>query len=186
MRPPIVAFTGLSGVGKSTLLVSAAAQLDFQHLQASALIKRGRETLAGQTVEQDRLRHTDLDENQRLLVRGLGASLDPATRLVVLDSHTLIERENDNFLVDPVVFEAVGIAAMIFLRDEPREIEKRRANDQSRARPQKDAASLATIQAEAVSQAELICRILDKRLYIEPPSNIDGVVELFRRLQTGA
>ncbi|WLB64210.1 AAA family ATPase [Bradyrhizobium japonicum] len=183
MKPTIVALTGLSGVGKSTLLVAFVARMRLQHLQASTLIKKGRETVLGQAVEQDQLRYSDLDENQRLLVRGLEASLNPASKLVVLDSHTVIERESDYFLVDPGVFAAVRIAAMIFLRDEPQEIEKRRANDQSRVRPRRDAADLAKVQAAAVRQAELICRRVGKPLYVETPSNVDCVVELFRRLQ---
>jgi adenylate kinase len=100
---------------------------------------------------------------------------------VVLDSHTLIERDTDHFLVDPAIFAAVGLAAMIFLRGEPHEIEKRRANDQSRSRPRKGADALAKVQAEAVSQAELICREIRVPLYIETPVNIDGLVELLRR-----
>lgn len=183
MKPTIVALTGLSGVGKSTLLVAVAERLRFQHLQASALIKRGRETVLAQAVEQDQLRYSDLDENQRLLVLGLEASLDPANQLVVLDSHTVIERENDHFLVDPGIFAAVGIAAMVFLRDEPQEIAKRRASDQSRVRPRKDAADLAKVQGAAITQAELICRKMGKPLHVVTPSNVDDVVELLRRLQ---
>jgi adenylate kinase len=184
MRPTIVALTGLSGVGKSTLLAAITSRMRFQHLQASALIKRGREIVLGQAVEQDQLRYSDLDENQRLLAQGLEASLDPASQLVVLDSHTVIEWENGHFLVESGVFAVAGIAGMIFLRDEAQEIVKRRANDQSRVRPRKDAADIARVQADAVTQAELICRKVGKPLYIETPSNVDGVVELLRRLQT--
>lgn len=183
MKPTIVALTGLSGVGKSTLLAAVATQLRFQHLQASALIKKGRETVLGEAVGHDQLRYSDLDENQRLLVRGLEVSL-AETQLVVLDSHTVIERECGHFLVDPGVFAAVGIAAMIFLRDDPQSIAKRRANDQTRVRPKKDAADLAEVQAEAVKQAELICRTVGKSLYVETPSNVDGVVELLLRFQS--
>lgn len=183
MKPTIVALTGLSGVGKSTLLVAVAVRLPLQHLQASALIKKGRETMLGQAMEQDQLKYSDLDENQRLLVHGLEASFDSANQLVVLDSHTVIERETDHFVVDPAVFAAVGIAAMIFLHDEPQEIEKRRDNDQSRKRPRKDAADLAKVQAEAAAQAELICRKVGVPLYVETPSNVDGVVELLGRFQ---
>jgi adenylate kinase len=184
MRPTIVALTGLSGVGKSTLLAVVATRLRFQHLQASTLIGKGREITSGQTVEQDDLRYTDPDENQRLLVRGLEASLDPETQLVVLDSHTVIERESEHFLVSPGVFEAIGIATMIFLHDDPQEIAKRRANDSSRVRPQKNADDLAKIQTEAINQAELICHTVGKPLYVETPSNVDGVVEILLRLQT--
>ncbi|MCS3925299.1 adenylate kinase [Bradyrhizobium elkanii] len=179
----MVALTGLSGVGKSTLIAKIAAQVEFQHLQASSLIERGRETMLGQAVSQDRLRYSDLDENQQLLICGLEASIDPAFQLVVLDSHTLIERDADHFVVDPTVFAAVGIAAMIFLHEEPRKIEKRRSNDRSRVRPRKDITALAKIQTEAAAQAELICREVGVPLHIEMPSNVDGVVELLRRFR---
>jgi adenylate kinase len=165
MKPRIVALTGLSGVGKSTLLVAAKARLRFQHLQASALIKKGRETRLGQAVAHDELRYSDRDENQRLLVRGLDASIDPVSPLVVLDSHTVIERATDHFIIEPAVFAAVGLAAMIFLHEQPQEIEKRRAGDRSRVRPQRDATALAVVQAEAAAQAELICREVGVPLY---------------------
>jgi adenylate kinase len=183
MKPRIVALTGLSGVGKSTLLVAATTRVQFQHLQASTLIKKGREAGLGQSVAHDQLRYSDLDENQRLLVRGLDASIDPLSPLVVLDSHTVIERANDHFLVEPAVFAAVGAAAMIFLHEQPQEIEKRRAGDRSRVRPQRDAVAIAIVQAEAAAQAELICRELSIPLFVEAPANDDGVVELLRRFQ---
>ena len=72
---------------------------------------------------------------------------------------------------------------MIFLHDEPQEIEKRRDNDQSRKRPRKDAGDLAKVQAEAAAQAELLCRKVGVPLYVETPSNVDGVVELLGRFQ---
>ncbi|UFZ07819.1 AAA family ATPase [Bradyrhizobium ontarionense] len=181
MRPKIVALTGLSGVGKSTLLVAVAPRLPFQHLEASSLIKKGRAIMLGQTVAQDQLRYSDLDENQNLLVRGLEASINHASQLVVLDSHTLIERDTEHFLIGPEVFAALELAVMIFLREEPHEIEKRRVNDQSRLRPRKDAAALAKVQAEAVAQAELICREIGVPLHVEMPSNVDGLVDLLCR-----
>jgi adenylate kinase len=184
MKPTVVALTGLSGVGKSTLLVAVADRQPFQHLQASALIKKGRASLLGQAIEQDQLRYSDLYENQRLLVGGLEASLDSTNQLVVLDSHTVIERENDHFFIDPGIFAAVEVSAMIFLRDEPQEIEKRRSNDQSRMRPRKDAVGLAQAQNEAVAQAELICRKLSVPLYLETLLNVDRVIELLYHLQS--
>jgi adenylate kinase len=180
MRPPVVALTGLSGVGKSTLLKVAVSHVPFQHLQASALIQRGREAALGQVVAQDHLRHSDLDENQAFLVRGLEASIDSTSKLVVLDSHTLIEQE-----VDPAVFAAIGICGMIFLMDEPKEIGKRRASDQSRKRPVKDVTALEDAQLQAMAQAEHICRCLEIPLHVEAPSNIHGVTKLLRQLQVG-
>lgn len=110
-------------------------------------------------------------------------SIDPEIQLVVLDSHTLIERGTDHFVVEPKVFAAVGLSAMIFLREDPQEIEKRRANDPSRARPRKSAAAIAEVQIEAVAQAELICRTVGVPLHVVASSNMEGVLELLRRLR---
>jgi adenylate kinase len=175
MKKKIVALTGLSGVGKSTLITAIAARLPLQHLQASALIKKGRET-SGDAIGHDRLRYSDLDENQLLLVRGLNAAIDQTAQLVVLDSHTLIEREADEFLVEPRVFASVGICGMIFLREEPLEILRRRQSDRSRIRPIKDEAFLAASQANALAQAEFICRTASVPLFVETPSAIENIL----------
>ena len=177
MMSRIVALAGLSGVGKSTLLVQAAVRLPFQHLQASALIKKGRELAHGQVVAHDCLRYVDLDENQQFLIKGLKASINPDIRLTVLDCHTLVERDADHFMVQPEVFAAIGLDAMIFLIEESLEIQKRRANDQSRSRPAKTAAALADMQAKAVAQATLICRRISIPLHFAS-SSLEDVVEL--------
>ena len=55
---------GLSGVGKSTLLRKLMGRVDFQHVQASALIKEGRQLAGDNVLSVDRLRDADLDANQ--------------------------------------------------------------------------------------------------------------------------
>jgi adenylate kinase len=170
-------------VGKSTLLEAVAKVLEFQHLQASALIRKGRETLLGQAVQHDSLRFADLDESQRLLVHGFEASINATMPLVVLDGHTLIERESDYFVVGPEVFSAIGVDGMVFLREIPQEIALRRANDQARDRPERDAKALTELQAQTLFQAQAICRAVGVPLYIEEPSNVAGVVDLLRRIR---
>lgn len=139
--------------------------------------------MLGQMVVKDQLRHANIYENQALLVRGFEASINPASQLVVLDSHTIIEKENSLFLVKPDVFSAIGISTMIFLQEDPKEIEKRRANDQLRKRPTKHAATLNSIQIQAIAQAHFICSFIGARLYIKSPSNILDAVTLLRQLQ---
>jgi adenylate kinase len=91
-------------------------------VQASTLIKNAREALGGQPIGHDRLRFADLGENQQLLIQGFEASVDNDTPLVVLDGHSIIERDGNYVLIDPAVFAAIGIRGMLFLEDEPSEI----------------------------------------------------------------
>ena len=76
-----VALTGIPGVGKSTLLTSLSTRLDFVPLQASALIRKGREQALGEMVTHDWLRYANLEESQQLLIRGFDASATQAMPL---------------------------------------------------------------------------------------------------------
>jgi adenylate kinase len=176
----VVALTGVSGVGKSTLLGILSRRLDFLHLQASGLIKKGREALLSQTIAHDQLRDADLDENQQLLIRGFEASVTDKTPLVVLDSHTVIEQDGGWFLVGPEVFGALQIDEMIFLRDDPTKIAERRKKDAARGRPSKDGDALATVQMLALENAEKICRVVRIPLKVLSPEDVDSVVGALR------
>lgn len=74
MTRRVAALTGISGVGKSTLLTALSQRVDFVHLQAGALIKKARESELGQSIEHDQLRNIDLDQNQQLLINGFLAA----------------------------------------------------------------------------------------------------------------
>ena len=66
MSQQIVAFTGLSGIGKTTFLRHLAESIKFQHLTGGSLIAAARDA---NPDERDALRYADLDENQRMLIR---------------------------------------------------------------------------------------------------------------------
>jgi hypothetical protein len=78
------------------------------------------------TVARDELRHLDIDKNQKLLVAAFSSEIPAGDELIILDGHTLIEREADVSLVSAKAFAAMTISAMIFLGDEPASIAVRR------------------------------------------------------------
>lgn len=183
MTMRVVALTGIPGVGKTTMLGALGERLSFVPLQASALLRKAREGSLGQTVPHDALRYADLDENQRLLIQSFGVSTTDAMRLIVLDSHTIIERDDGYVVVDPTVFAAIGIRAMVFVHDSPEAISLRRERDAGRRRPERDAAALGLLQDSARVHAEKICRLLDVPLYAATPREVDEVGDVLRRVR---
>jgi adenylate kinase len=180
MSPYVAALTGVSGVGKSTFLRKLAAQLTFQHLQASALIKEGRQAAEGGSISLDQLRGANLDQNQRLLIEGFRIKADPRASVIVLDGHSLIERDGDLVPIDPYVFGAVRIARMIFLADDPAAIAARRLADTNRERLIKDAQALQAVQEAAREHAEKICLHLNVAFDVLYPSQLDDAERLLR------
>ena len=65
MNQRVVAFAGISGVGKTTCLNKLADIVAFQHVTGGSLIASARDAAAD---SRDAMRHADLDENQRLLI----------------------------------------------------------------------------------------------------------------------
>lgn len=165
MTGPIVALTGISGVGKSTVLKTLSTSISFQHLQASALIKAGRHASGDIAVTHDQLRLVDIDENQQFLIRGFRLNAGASTSLVILDGHTVIERDTGLTHIDARVFGAIGIDSMIFLADDPEAIGQRRRNDTSRKRPVLSVDALRLIQEQAEDHAVEICKALGVPLH---------------------
>lgn len=135
MRQSVIAFVGISGVGKSTLLNSLTECLEFQHLQASQLIKTSKEKLTNEQFETDELRTVDIQDNQTLLVEGFNNARDAQASLVVIDGHTLIDAPSGLVVISPTVFQGMGVTSFIFLSDNPNNIFERRKMDKSRNRP---------------------------------------------------
>lgn len=163
----VIALTGISGVGKSTLIKALAESVPLEHLQASALIKEGRQASGdAELVTQDQLRHVDIDENQKFLIRGFEVSARMSTGLIILDGHTVIEQDSGLTRIDPRVFGAIGINSMIFLADDPVSIAARRISDATRKRPAPSLDNLRLIQETAQAHASTICGTLGIPLHI--------------------
>ena len=74
MSQRVVAFTGISGVGKTTFLKKFTEQMAFQHVTGGSLIAAARNAVSD---SRDDLRYSDLDENQRLLIQGFHSASLP-------------------------------------------------------------------------------------------------------------
>lgn len=185
MTQRVIALTGVSGVGKSTLIKTLVASNPHKHLQASALIKEGRHASGDVTVTLDQLRLVDIDENQQFLIRGFQLQAGASTGLVILDGHTVIEQDHELTRIDARVFGAIGIDSMIFLADDPESIAKRRRNDTARKRPVPSVDGIRLIQEEARAQAITICRELDIPLHIFHPDQTALIAQALQQQQAG-
>ncbi|MBS0234844.1 MAG: AAA family ATPase [Proteobacteria bacterium] len=179
MTQSVIALVGISGVGKSTLLRSAAESVRFQHLQASALIKEAKELQSSSRVVTDDLRTADITDNQVLLVKGFGNARDPSQALLILDGHTIIDTPSGLITIEPSVFAAVGVTEFIFVADEPKTILSRRANDTSRNRPERSAIELAHHQEQAVLAAFTAALNLRVPLHMLTPNQLDALLVIF-------
>lgn len=178
MKRHVAAVTGLSGVGKSTLLRKVASTVSFQHLQASTLIREARQS-DQRSLTLDQLRSFDLDENQKLLVHGF-AQAAQSTGLVILDAHTVIERDDNLVLIEPNVFGAIGINSLIFLTEDSAEIAKRRLDDKARQRPTKSVEQLQRAQNQSLQHAREICRVLAIPISVFGPNDSGAIADLLQ------
>jgi adenylate kinase len=175
VKQSIVALVGISGVGKSTLLKAVADSVQFQHLQASALIKEAREANTRYSVSSDDLGRADISDNQALLVRGFENARSPNMPLIVIDGHTVIDTPGGLIRIEPPVFAALGVTQFIFLADDPQAISLRREKDQSRTRPKRSPEELEEYQTQALLNAFAAARHLDVPLSVFTISQVDGI-----------
>ena len=157
----VVALTGLSGVGKTTLLHRMRAHIQFQHLPAGNLIRTARVALREGALSLDELRDVDVDENQKLLIQAFRRELNTTGVCAILDGHTLIERNDGVALIPANVFGSLGIQAMFFLADSPSAIAARRARDTTRTRPAVSVAELHQRQETSRCHADSIAEALE-------------------------
>ena len=162
-----IAFVGLSGVGKSTLIRSLADRIELQHLSAGKLIGEERARLQ-EALNHDELRLADIATNQQLLIDGFKRKRDNHAALVVLDGHTVIDTNLKLEAIPASVFKAIGIEAFIFLRADPAEILQRRISDTTRTRPMINVTEIAMHQAFAIEvtqacagELSIPCHIVD-------------------------
>ncbi len=157
MTQAIVAFTGISGVGKTTFLQKLCEHIPFQHMIGGSLISVAREAAH---EDRDRLRHADLDENQGLLIQGFALSRDPAALLVIMDGHVVIDSTDGIQEIPTAVFERLSITLMVHLEADPMLIWQNRASDKVRDRPVYSADVLSAHQERSRKRAIAIARTL--------------------------
>lgn len=158
MRQRVVAFTGISGVGKTTFLRRLAEQVSFQHVTGGSLIAAARQAMPD---KRDALRHADLDENQRLLIDGFAVARDPAADLVVMDGHVVIDDGRTLNELPTSVFRALGVTLIVHLEADPAWIAGNRSRDASRSRPTHAPEALSQHQAKSHAHATAIAEELN-------------------------
>lgn len=158
MTQTVVALTGVSGVGKTTFIHRLAKRIPFQHLTGGSLIAQARD---GTDVPRDALRQFDLDDNQRLLIKGFMAARDRTVETVLFDGHVVIDGPEGLMDVPVSVFQALGICLMVHLEADPVVIKRNREHDQRRARPLIDTEALQEQQRRSRRHATSIAQALN-------------------------
>lgn len=153
MTQKIIAFVGISGVGKTTFLQSLALEIAFQHLTAGSLISLG---TSRAYEDRDKLRLLNVDENQRHLIAGFHSARDPKAALVVMDGHAVIDTGNGLEVIGTEVFAALGINALMHLVAEPAQILRNRRSDSRRTRPELPEHLLEEHQKTSVRAAQMV------------------------------
>ena len=132
MNAPVIAFVGISGVGKTTFLRSLGEHVSFQHLTGGSLISAGRQS---PEMVRDTLRFANLDENQRLLLQGFSLKHDEFAQLIIMDGHVVIDTDDELQKISIDVFKELRIKMMVHLEANPILIAQNRDQDRARNRP---------------------------------------------------
>lgn len=175
MRQRVVAFTGISGVGKTTFLTSLANQVSFQHVTGGSLIAAARQ---GTSHQRDVLRHVDLDENQQLLIDGFAIVRDPHAKSVIMDGHVVIDDGRTLTKLPAAVFRALGASLMVHLEAAPAWIAENRSRDDSRSRPQYAPEILGEHQSTSRSHAAIIANDLAIPFHILTHGDVDQLAAM--------
>lgn len=178
MTQRVIAFTGISGVGKTTFLRALAKSLPFQHLTGGSLIAAGRQVdLEGR----DSMRHQDLDENQRLLIEGFAVARDPEANCIFMDGHVVIDDGKSLIKLDCDVFRALDTAIMVHMESEPKQIAFNRSHDSSRSRPSYDVETLGQHQEISRLHAKFIAKELNVDFHVVTHDDVDHLESLLRK-----
>ncbi len=172
-----VAVVGISGVGKSTFLRRAAQRLDFLHLHASQLIKDEKAFRQGLTASSEELRLGPVLDNQALLLHAFKRQAAGSSQPIVFDGHVLIDGANGVVTIPAIVFEALGLDAIVFLRADPERIHQQRSVD-SRVRPNRSVGVIESHQLQALQLAKDISSQLSITFYEIDQSAIDFFVSI--------
>jgi adenylate kinase len=171
----VIVVVGLSGVGKSTSLIRAQEMVDFTLLRASGLIQDERTRIQKTALGPDDLRNRDIAENQELM-RSAFNRLAPASGLVVLDGHVIIDTPTGLVEVPPYLFKSLGVSKIIVLTETPEEILRRRNLDRTRTRPLRSLDDLRMQQERTVLAAHRVALELRVPLLILVCDQVDEIV----------
>ncbi|MCV0370797.1 AAA family ATPase [Filomicrobium sp.] len=177
MNQPVIAFVGISGVGKSTLLRTLSQRIKFQHLQAGVLIKAAREN-----VPSENLRNQDIEDNQLLLIEGFHAAKDANAPLIIIDGHTVVDTPKGLIGIEPIIFAQLGITQFIFLADDSQAISARRLNDTTKNRPKRTPVELEIHQRQALLSAFSSARHLNIPLLVVSAEQFENIYSNIRSL----
>jgi adenylate kinase len=155
MNQIVIMFVGVSGVGKTTFLNNLRPLLSFQHLTAGTLIAAGT-----RASDRDRLRLSNIDNNQQRLIDGFSLQRDQSAEIVVLDGHAIIDTGSGLDEIRADVFAELKIKAMVHLTAAPERILHNRTIDLNRARPLLSMNELSQHQARSVAHSEAVARTL--------------------------
>lgn len=178
MNQSVIAFAGISGVGKTTFLKKLAALVAFQHLTGGSLIAAARE-IASKC--RDTMRHADLDENQRLLLQGFFRARDPDVGLIILDGHVVVDNGEGLTEISADVFKALDVKSMVHLEANPSRIVQNRLLDSYRFRPQYDAEAIKRHQDYSRAHANHISEILGISFHAVTHDEVARLAKLFRK-----
>lgn len=156
MTQSIVAFLGISGVGKTTFLKESLRTMSFQHLTAGYLIGQARDAQIGH----DHLRLQNIADNQDLLVEGFLIRKDFSAACVVLDGHAIIDGPSGLETIDVDIFRRLGVNAVAHLEADPQQIFANREGDRSRGRPHRSTDELLEHQSLSLARSRVIANEL--------------------------
>lgn len=180
MNQVVVIVTGLSGVGKSWLLNNAQKHEAMQVLSAGRIIAEQLKRSRSQNLAYDGLREQNIEENQQALEVGFAQHLDPASQLVVLDAHVIVDTPNGLEFIKPEVFSNIGASLIIFLEEDPLRIIQNRSQDTSRIRPIRDHSSLKAQQDVAKERAQMMALELEVPCYLLRAGDVEGLLGVLR------
>ncbi len=175
MSQRVVAFTGISGVGKTTFLSELAELVNFQHVAGGSLIAAARKTASDR---RDTMRHADLDENQRLLIEGFAMVRDPSAELIIMDGHAVIDGGAGLTKISSDVFNAIDVMVIVHLEADANRISKNRLMDTSRSRPMYDTQTLRQHQHVSRIHARAIAESLGADFHVVTHDDVAHMAKL--------
>ena len=173
-----IALLGLSGVGKSTLIGRLRQSVQIVHLQASALIKAEQAYRAQHADSSEALRLGAVMDNQDLMIAAYRREAQATTLPIIFDGHNVIDGRDGLVEIPTSVFRALDLNVICYLSANPEWIAERRQVDVGRARPARDAVTLAEHQRIACTAAERVAGEIGCNFVAIADDKLDQLIEL--------